>query len=208
MIGFRRVGWNFALQRAAEWARRLGRPLVVFEALRAGHRWASDRFHRFVLEGMADHAGRLARSEALYYPYVEAAPGAGRGLLAALASRACVVVTDDSPVIFLPRMVAAAARLPVALEKVDANGLLPLAAAAQEFVTAYQFRRFLQRTLPAHLGEMPAAHPLTRLPPRLRALPAAVLARWPAAEPAQQGYIARYGPQRGEQAAPLRGAGR
>jgi deoxyribodipyrimidine photo-lyase len=76
MIGFRRVGWNFALQRAAEWARRLGRPLVVFEALRAGHRWASDRFHRFVLEGMADHAGRLARSEALYYPYVEAAPGA------------------------------------------------------------------------------------------------------------------------------------
>jgi deoxyribodipyrimidine photo-lyase len=140
---------------------------------------------------MADHAGRLARSEALYYPYVEAAPGAGRGLLAALASRACVVVTDDSPVFFLPRMVAAAARLPVALEKVDANGLLPLAAAAQEFVTAYQFRRFLQRTLPAHLGEMPAAHPLTRLPPRLRALPAAVLARWPAAEPAQQGLLAR-----------------
>ena len=34
-----------------------GRPLVVFEPLRVGYRWASDRLHAFVLQGMADNAG-------------------------------------------------------------------------------------------------------------------------------------------------------
>ncbi len=107
MIAFRRLGWNFALQSAAEHARTLGKPLVVLEPLRCGYRWASDRIHRFVIEGMADHAARLARSRVLYHPYVEPAPGAGRGLLEALGRRACGVVTDDDPAFFLPRMIAA-----------------------------------------------------------------------------------------------------
>jgi deoxyribodipyrimidine photo-lyase len=34
MIAHRRVHWNFALQRAAQWARELGKPLVILEALR------------------------------------------------------------------------------------------------------------------------------------------------------------------------------
>lgn len=129
MTAFRRLGWNFALEHAAERSRELGKPLVIFEPLRAGYPWASDRFHRFVLDGMAGHARRLAKSEVFYYPYVEPAPGQGRGLLEALAARACLVVADDSPGFFLPRMVAAAAsRLKVRMEKVDSNGLLPLRA--------------------------------------------------------------------------------
>jgi deoxyribodipyrimidine photo-lyase len=62
MIACRRLGWNFALERAAEHARRLGKPLVILEPLRCGYRWANDRIHRFVIEGMADHGARLARS--------------------------------------------------------------------------------------------------------------------------------------------------
>ena len=51
-------------------------------------------------------------------------------MLSALAERAAAVVTDDFPTFFLPRMVAAAAtELPVRLEAVDSNGLLPMAAA-------------------------------------------------------------------------------
>ena len=34
MIANRRPGWNFALQRAVDWAGELGKPLVVFEPLR------------------------------------------------------------------------------------------------------------------------------------------------------------------------------
>lgn len=49
MIAVRRTEWNFSLQRAEEWARELRKPLVVFEPLRCGYRWASDRLHQFVI---------------------------------------------------------------------------------------------------------------------------------------------------------------
>jgi deoxyribodipyrimidine photo-lyase len=186
MIAYRRLGWNFALERAAGEARRLGRPLVILEPLRCGYPWASDRFHRFVLDGMAGHARRLAGSDVLYHPYVEPEQGAGKGLLAALAEKACLVVTDDSPAFFYPRMVRAAAEsLTVRLEAVDSNGLLPLRAVDRTFVTAYDFRRKLQKLLPHHLGEMPAEDPLAaKLSARLKALPPEVLRRWPAASAA------------------------
>ena len=123
MISSRRARYSFGLQRAVERARELGRPLVVLEALRAGYPWASARLHRFAIDGMADNARRFAAAGVLYHPYVEPAPGHGRGLLRALAARAALVVTDDYPAFFLPRMVAAAARqLDVLLEQVDSNG--------------------------------------------------------------------------------------
>lgn len=180
MTAFRRLSWNFALEHAAGHARRLGRPLVILEPLRAGYPWASDRFHRFVLDGMAEHSRRLARSNVVYYPYVEPAPGKGKGLLEALSRRACVVVADDDPAFFLPRMVdAAAGRVKVRMEKVDANGLLPLRAADRAFTAAFHLRRFLQKTLPDHLGDFPSADPLKRLPSRLASLPEDILRRWP-----------------------------
>jgi len=45
MIANRRTEWNYSLQRAVAWACDLRKPLVIFEALRAGYRWASDRLH-------------------------------------------------------------------------------------------------------------------------------------------------------------------
>ncbi len=186
MTAFRRPVWNFSLDRAVDWSRQLGKPLVVLEALRCEYRWASDRFHRFVLDGMADNSARFAPSNVLYYPYVETAPGAGKGLLEALASRACVVVTDDFPAFFLPRMVAAAARrIPVRLEAVDSNGLLPMRDTDRVFETAYSFRRHLQKTLPPHLQQFPKARPLAGAPlPAIHALPAAITSRWPRASAA------------------------
>jgi len=185
MTAFRRTRWNFALDHAIAHARALGKPLVVLEALRSGYRWASDRLHRFVLDGMRDNAARFAGGPVRYYPYVEPSWTDGQGLLAALARHACVVVGDDYPAFMLPRMVAAAAaQVPVRLELVDANGLLPLRAAPQVFATAYALRRFLQRALPERLLEMPVPDPLEglRLPPA-PALPDALRRRWPEAGP-------------------------
>ena len=185
MTAARRAGWSFALQRAAEHALALDRPLVVLEALRADYPFASERLHAFVLAGMSDNRRSFARRPVAYHPYVEPAPGAGRGLLEALAARACIVVADDAPVFFLPRMLrAAAARVGVLLEAVDGIGLLPLAATAAVFPTAFAFRRLLQAVLPAHLGQPPKRDPLAGV--RLRepaALPAEVVRRWPAAPP-------------------------
>jgi deoxyribodipyrimidine photo-lyase len=182
MIAARRTEWNFALERAVEHAIELAKPLVVLEALRADYRWASDRLHRFVLEGMRDNARRLAARAVSYHPYVEPAPGAGAGLLEELGRRASVVVTDEFPCFFLPRMVRVAGRrLDVRLEAVDGNGLLPLRAADRSYPTAFAFRRFLQKTLPPHLEQLPAARPLERAGlAGPAALPASVTRAWPA----------------------------
>ncbi|MFN0056013.1 MAG: deoxyribodipyrimidine photolyase [Planctomycetales bacterium] len=186
MIAFRRTGWNFSLQRAVEWAVQLRKPLVIFEPLRVQYRWASDRLHRFVIDGMADNARRLQGREPqgiLYYPYVEPRSDAASGLLEALSRHASVVVTDDFPSFFLPRMVARVGRmLPVKLEQVDSNGLLPLRATDRVFTTAFSFRSYLQKGLPEHLGELPQEDPLARvrLPP-IEKLPLGIARRWPTA---------------------------
>ena len=145
MIAARRTRRNFALERAADQARDLGKPLLIFEPLRSGYRWASDRLHRFVIEGMEVNQRRCRDHGVAYYPYVEPEPGQGRGLLQALAERACSVITDDFPSFFLPRMVSSAAeRLDVRLEQVDSNGLLPIRATDRVFLRAVDFRRYMQ----------------------------------------------------------------
>jgi len=181
-IAARRRRANFALQRAVEFANELDRPLIVLEALRCGYRWASDRLHAFVLQGMADNAADFADANVRYWPYVEPEAGAGKGLLGALGERACAVVTDDFPCFFLPRMVASAGKqLPVRLEAVDGNGLLPMRAADKVFGRAFDFRRFLQKTLPAHLGDFPAGDPLRSMQRDVAELPRGFAKRWPAA---------------------------
>ena len=181
MISARRPQYNFALQRAVEWAVELGKPLVVFEALRAGYPWASDRFHAFVIQGMADNQSAFSRHPVTYYPYLEREHGQGRGLLAAFAERACLVVADDFPCFFLPRMVASAAQqVACRFECVDGNGLFPVRSTDRQFLRAVDFRRFLQKNLMPHLAEVPAADPLDSLElPPLQALDEAIEKKWP-----------------------------
>jgi deoxyribodipyrimidine photo-lyase len=178
MTAFRRLSWNHALDRAVALATRHARPLIILEALRVDYPWSSARTHRFIMDGMADHARRLSRTPVAYFPFVEPSAGAGRGLLEALAADAVAVVGDDWPGFFHPRMLAAAARLPCRVEVVDSCGLLPLRAASRAFPTAHAFRRFLQGVLPAHLADMPDPEPLRRLPAARPPIPSAVLERW------------------------------
>lgn len=119
------------------------------------------------------------------YTYVERAGDEGRGLLEALAADACVVVTDEWPHFFLPRMVdTAAQRLRVPLDVVDGCGLLPLRATEKADPTAYVFRRRLQKLLPDQLPLAPRARPFQG---RRLAKPASIsrniLERWPEATP-------------------------
>ena len=143
MTAFRRPRWNFALDRAVEWARELKKPLLLLEALRCDYPWASDRLHTFVLEGMADNNRELAEKPVLYYPYVEKSRDHGKGLLEALSSDACVIIADDYTCFFIPSMIRdGGGKAKVRMEKVDANGLLPLRLSDHVFRAAYHFRRF------------------------------------------------------------------
>ncbi|HRX78286.1 MAG: deoxyribodipyrimidine photolyase [Planctomycetaceae bacterium] len=187
MISSRRGTYNFGLERGVEWAKQLNKPLVILEALRCDYQWASDRLHRFVIEGMADNAEHFTKKNVVYYPYLEATRGSGKGLLKELASHACVVVSDDFPCFFLPRMIdAASAQIPVRFELVDSNGLLPMRAADKVFLRAFDFRRFLQKNLLPHLADVPQRDPLSQVKlPTLKALPAKITTRWPMADPAK-----------------------
>jgi len=186
MTAARRLRSNYGLQLAAAEARARAKPLLVLEALRAGHRWASDRLHRFVLDGMVEHARRLKGSGVACYPYVEREHGDGQGLLETLAARAVLVVTDEYPAYFLPRMLRAVApRLAVPLIAVDSNGLLPIRAADRLFTAAYHFRRFLQGALADHLLEAPEPDPLREPVPAEPLDLSDVAERWPRAEPAR-----------------------
>ena len=167
MIAARRPTSSWALQHAVAHAERLGRPLVVLEALRADYPWASARHHRFVIDGMAHNRVAFDRPGVTYLPFVEPRPGDGQGLVATLADRACRVVTDHWPYLFLGDMVAAVgARTAVAMEAVDGVGLMPLAAVDRDFTVAHSFRRWMQRHLPAHLEQPPVEAPLDAVTPR------------------------------------------
>ena len=183
MIAFRRVHWNFSLERAAEWARELGKPLLVLEALRCDYPWASERLHSFILDGMRDNRTHLKGTGAFYYPFVEHFKDQGKGLLRALALRAAVIVTDDYPAYFLPRMVRAAARdLPIKMEAVDSNGLFPMRMTDRVFSTALSFRRVLQQELPNLLDRFPKQDPLSGPSiPVLPGIPSEITEQWPPA---------------------------
>ncbi|QDU88674.1 Deoxyribodipyrimidine photo-lyase [Pirellulimonas nuda] len=184
MIACRRSAWNFSLQRAAAWGQRLGKPILVLEALRCNYSWASDRLHAFAVQGMADNQRSFAPSGVRYYPYLEPQPGAGAGLFERLAADACVAVTDDWPCFFLPKLVRAARRqVNVRFESIDSNGLLPMRAAEKVFARAFDLRRFLQKELRNHIDAMPAEDPLAgaELPNSPR-IDRATLDRWPEAD--------------------------
>lgn len=191
MIANRRYKWNYSLDRAIEWAIELDKPLVVLEAIDCDYGWASDRFHGFIIQGMKGNHREAQDKTILYYPYVEPAPGKGSGLIRAMAEHACLVVTDDFPAFFIPEMLKKiSTKLPVLLELVDSNGLLPMDAAEREFTTAYSFRRFLQKRLPHYLMDLPRESPLEKLNLRkLKALPEKITEKWP---PVSSGFLNNY----------------
>lgn len=182
MIAARRPDFNLALDRAIAWSRLLGRPLIVLEALRVDYPWASDRLHRFILDGMAANAAAFRKTPATYYPYVEPLPGAAHGLLERFARDTCVIVTDEFPCFFLPETVRRAATLlDVRVETVDSNGILPLHSADRAFAAAVHYRRFVQKRLRSALLTWPRRQPFKGVRLAGATVPPDIRERWPRA---------------------------
>jgi deoxyribodipyrimidine photo-lyase len=162
MIANRRRRFNFALQRAVEWAAELRKPLVVLEGLNNDYPWASDRIHAFIIEGMRSNERDFKKSGVTYHPLI--GDSAHR-----FAKRAAVAVTDDYPAFVIPRWTESlAARCPAPVECVDSSCLFPFRLAPRVFKTAHSFRRFLQKELPRHIDQLPLEDPLKDLDlPRL-----------------------------------------
>ena len=160
MQAARRLAHNHALEHALREARRLGRPLVIYEGLRLRYPWASARLHRFVLDGMRANAEAAAELGFAYWPWVQRKGGEGHGLLAGLAARAALVVTDDFPAFIVPAQTAAlAAATDVAVVTVDANTIVPLSRLGPAVSAAAQLRPRIHRAFGEAWEHRAAARP-------------------------------------------------
>lgn len=181
----RRLDHHYGLQHAVYRAREHRVPLIIFEALRVDYPFAADRHHAFALNGMLEHRDHLADSSVGYYPFVEAYPGQGKGLLASLLDHAVEVITDEIPCFIVPGHNRALQRLAqqrgLRATAVDSCGLLPNRLLDKACPTAAVFRRHAHKHLAAALAAAPKADPLrdAGLPAWDDALIPAVCKHWP-----------------------------
>ncbi len=160
MQAFRRLDHNHALDFAVARAAALNKPLVIFEGLRLGYRWASARLHNFILEGMRDNARRARALGLNFWPFVETPADSGRGLLRRLADRACAVVTDDYPCFIVPGHIQAlAGKTDVAVTAVDGNGVVPLSWLGAPAAMCAHLRPRLHKAFAAAWAGRAAAEP-------------------------------------------------
>jgi len=165
---FRRADDNAALAFAVERANELGVPCLVYEALRPDYPHASDRLHRFVLEGARDTAACLAARGIAHTFFLPRTRDEARGVLAKLAARARLVVSDDFPsLVVRVHNASLAARVPCAFFVVDDCAVIPMALMTRPEIGARTLRPKVIRALDAWLRPIAEHTPRVRPPPRI-----------------------------------------
>lgn len=135
-----RADGNPALDVACAASRALRRPVFVYHALSERYRFASDRHHRFVLEGARDVALALAERGIAHAFHLER-PGHRGPHLATLAARAALVVTEEMPVTPLREWTRALAeRSPAPVWAVDTACVVPMREVGRGVDRAYRYR--------------------------------------------------------------------
>lgn len=163
----RRAVDNPALEFAVARANELGLPLVVYEALRPDHPYASDRVHAFVLACARDAARALAARGIAHGFFLPRTADEARGVAGRLFARAALVVSDEHPSFLFPRQnAAAAANAPCAYLTVDDTVIVPLARVPAHEIAARTIRPKLMRALDEHLAEVREIEPRVAAPAR------------------------------------------
>jgi deoxyribodipyrimidine photo-lyase len=152
----RRVASNHTLLYAAEMANRMKLPLVCFERLSCAYPTACDRFHTFVLEGVAGMQASVHKLGAGYIFQLPRRKTTSDARLRAVIGGAAAVVTDDC--------LRATPRLDVQLHAVDASCIVPMGRIAERSYAAYSIRPRIHRLLPEFLRPVPVVE--LRLPCR------------------------------------------
>jgi photolyase PhrII len=132
---------NPALDVALATARTLRRPVWVYHALSERYPYASDRHHRFILEGARDVAAEC-EARGIGYAFHLERPGHRGPHLREVAADAALVVTEDVPVEPLSGWTRRLAdRVDTPVWEVDASCLVPMRGVPPAVVQrAYRFR--------------------------------------------------------------------
>ena len=144
---FKRASHNYALNFAIQLANERQFPLVVYEGLKFYYPWANDRFHTFILEGVAEKQVEFAERGIRYIFYLQRHSRDRKNTVARLAREAALLVTDDYPCFVIPEHNARIAELKLPVYAVDANCMAPLSAFPKEEYAAYTIRPKIYRLL-------------------------------------------------------------
>lgn len=146
---YKRTSHNHALVWAIRKANELDLPLVVYEGLKYYYPWASDRFHAFILEGVAEKRQEFAKLGIKYVFYLQKDKRSPKQTVARLAKDAACIVTDDYPCFIIPDHNAAVAeRSKIAVFAVDSNGIIPMNKFDKAEYAAYTIRPKINKLLP------------------------------------------------------------
>jgi deoxyribodipyrimidine photo-lyase len=152
----RRVDSNPALVFAADLANERDLRLLFYEGLTCSYPYASDRFHRFILEGVAETEARLRKLGIGYTFYLRRTSADPDDILYRLAARAAAVVTDDYPTFVAARHnPSVAAKIEVPFYAVDASCIVPMARFEKREYAAYTIRPKIHKLLPEYLKPVP-----------------------------------------------------
>ena len=139
-----RADENPALDVAVHLANRLELPLIVYQGLPESLPFASDRHHRFVLEGVLDLQQRFDERGIAYAFHLDREGHRGPHLKS-LATQAAVVVTDEMPVQPLKQWIEElAASSMLAWLAVDASCVAPMKLVGKAYDRAFEYRRATQ----------------------------------------------------------------
>ena len=165
---FRRADDNAALCYAIERANELGVPCFVYEALRPDYPYASDRIHAFVLDGMREMAARLEARGLGHAFFLPRTPAEARGVVAKLAGRAKMIVSDDFPTFIVPgQNAAAAAHAACAYAVVDDCAVVPMSLFPKQETAARTFRPKLAKVLDEWLRPLVEVRPKVAAPSKI-----------------------------------------
>ena len=148
----RRVDSNHALAFAADLANQRGLPLLFYEGLTCSYPHANDRFHTFLLEGVAETARRLAKLGIGYVFHLRRRRSDPNDALYRLAADAAALVTDDYPT-FVARQHNARvpSRIEIPYYAVDSSCVVPMNSFDKQEYAAYTIRPKIKRVLADYL---------------------------------------------------------
>lgn len=160
----RRLQYNYALDYAVSYANKLEKPLLILETLTCDYPWASDRFHQFLLEGMAENREITSKYNIHHYVYLESKHGEILELVEELATYSSVIISDEYPVFIIKKRNAHfSKRFKVPFITIDSNGIIPLKMTEKAPYSAYFFRKIMQKNFKDAYTMPPAKEPLADL---------------------------------------------
>ncbi len=153
-----RVSSNHALTFAIDIANDIGKPVCVYFGLAQSYPMGSERFFRFMVDGLIETAAEL---ESIGIGFCLRIENPAEGVVAFAAEvQACVVITDEDYLRTGYEWRAhASAQLRVRMIQVDSDTVVPVRNQLKEEWGAYTIRPKIRKALPTYLCDTPATQP-------------------------------------------------